>query len=71
MKDIFQDMYKTSTVQTIMVFKDLCVVTVYTCMKIYLYEKKHCSFLSTMIHSLACFIMGLLNMLQIHGFVYT
>ena len=27
--------------------------------------------LSTMLHSLACFITGLLNMLQIHGFVYT
>ena len=49
-------------------FKDLCVVTIYTCLKIYLY-KKHCLFLSTMLHSLASFIMGLLNMLQIHGFV--
>ena len=33
--------------------------------------KKQCLFLSTMLHSLACFIMGLLNMLQIHGFEYT
>ena len=33
------------------------MVTVYTGMKIYLY-KKHCLFLSTMLHSLACFIMG-------------
>ena len=33
--------------------------------------KKHCLFLSTILYSLACFIMGLLNMLQIHGFVYT
>ena len=32
--------------------------------------KKHCLFLSTMLHSFTCFIMGLLNMLQIHGFVY-
>ena len=47
-----------------------CVVTVYTCLKIYLY-KNRCLFLSIMLHSLACFIMGLLNMLQIHGFVYT
>ena len=38
--------------------KDLCVVTVYTCLKIYLY-KKHCLFLSTMEHSFACFIMWL------------
>ena len=44
------------------------MVTVYTCLKIYLY-KKHCSLLPTMLHSLACFIMGLLNMLQVHGFV--
>ena len=51
-------------------FKDLCVVTVYTCLKIYLY-KKDCLFLSTMLHSLACFIVWLSNMLQIHGFVYT
>ena len=51
-------------------FKDLCVVTVYTSLKIYLH-KKHCLFLSTIVHSLACFIMGLLNMLQKHGFVYT
>ena len=41
------------------------MVTVYTCLKIYLY-KKHCLFLSTMLHFLACFIMWLLNMLQIH-----
>ena len=54
----------------ILAFKDLYVVTVYTCLKIYLY-KKHCLFLSTMLHSLACFIMWLLNMLQMHGFVYT
>ena len=68
------------------------MVTVYTCLKIYLYY--HLSFwsgnlfliapfpdlcllvpfylfLSTMLYSLACFIMGLLNMLQIHEFVYT
>ena len=52
------------------ILKDLCAVTVYTCLKIYMY-KKHCLFLPTILHSLACFIMGLLNMLQIHGFVYT
>ena len=37
------------------------MVTVYTCLKIYLY-KKHCFFLPTILHSLACFIIGLLNM---------
>ena len=37
------------------------MVTVYTCLKIYFY-KKHCLFLSTISYSLACFIMGLLNM---------
>ena len=43
-----------------------------TCMKIYLY-KKRLFILSTLLHSLAYFIMALLNasMLQIRGFVYT
>ena len=48
-------------------FKDLRVVTVYTCLKIYLYKKALFNFVSNVTFS----IMGLLNMLQIHGFVYS
>ena len=40
---------KTHQLPTVLV-KDLCVVTVDTCLKIYLY-KKHCLFLSKMLHS--------------------
>ena len=45
-------------------FKDLCVVTVYTCLKIYLYKKALFIFVNN-VTFLACFIMGLLNILQI------
>ena len=36
--------------------KDICVVTVYSCLEIYLF-KTHCLFLSTMLHSLACIFL--------------
>ena len=70
LNDLFHVAFMRKTDLELHYVKDLCAVTVYTCLKIYLY-KKHCLLLSTMLHSLACFIVWLLNMLHIHGFVYT